>query len=72
LIYYFLLQELGAVAASGSTYITPVVALLIGWAAGEKVGMLELAAVVLILASIAMLQIGRQLAVRVTAQSGDV
>jgi len=69
LIYYFLLQELGAVAASGSTYITPVVALLIGWAAGEKVGMLELAAVVLILASVAMLQIGQQRAVHVTGQS---
>jgi len=68
LIYYFLLQELGAVAASGSTYITPVVALLIGWAAGEQVGLLEVVAVVLILASIAMLQIGRQRAVRVVAQ----
>jgi drug/metabolite transporter (DMT)-like permease len=69
LIYYFLLQELGAVAASGSTYITPTVALLIGWAVGEKVGALEVAAIALILASIAMLQIGRQRAVRQTAQS---
>ena len=65
LIYYFLLQELGAVAASGATYITPVVALLIGWATGEKVGLLELAAVVLILGSIAMLQIGRQRPARI-------
>jgi drug/metabolite transporter (DMT)-like permease len=64
LIYYFLLQELGAVAASGATYITPTVALLIGWAAGEKVGIFEIAAGVLILASIAMLQIGRQRAAR--------
>lgn len=64
LIYYFLLQELGAVAASGATYITPVVALMISWAVGEDVGILEVAAVVLILASIAMLQIGRQRAVR--------
>ena len=60
LIYYYLLQELGAVAASGATYITPNVALLIGWAVGEKVGMLEIAAIILVLASIAMLQIGRQ------------
>lgn len=60
LIYYYLLQELGAVAASGATYITPNVALLIGWAAGEKVGLLEIAAIILVLASIAMLQIGRQ------------
>lgn len=68
LIYYYLLQELGAVAASGATYITPNVALLIGWAAGEKVGILEIAAIVLVLASIAMLQIGRQRAVRTTEQ----
>lgn len=67
LIYYYLLQELGAVAASGATYITPNVALLIGWAAGEKVGILEIAAIVLTLASIAMLQIGRQRAVREVA-----
>jgi drug/metabolite transporter (DMT)-like permease len=70
LIYYFLLQELGAVAASGSTYITPTVALLIGWAAGEKVGILEVAAVVLILASIAMSQIGRQRAAREKRRAG--
>jgi drug/metabolite transporter (DMT)-like permease len=60
LIYYHLLQELGAVAASGATYITPNIALLIGWAAGEKVGMLEISAIVLVVASIALLQIGRQ------------
>lgn len=64
LIYYYLLQELGAVAASGATYITPNVALLIGWAVGEKIGILEIAAIVLVLASIAMLQIGRQRAAR--------
>jgi len=64
LIYYFLLQELGAVAASAATYITPIVALLIGWAAGEAVGLLEMAAVALILASIAMLQVGRRRAAR--------
>ncbi|WP_145167642.1 DMT family transporter [Rhizobium sp. SJZ105] len=64
LIYYYLLQELGAVAASGATYITPNIALLIGWAVGEKVGVLEIGAIALVLASIAMLQIGRQRAVR--------
>lgn len=69
LIYYFLLQELGAVAASGSTYITPVVALLIGWIAGEKVGIPEVGAIALILASLAMLQIGRQRAARETMES---
>ncbi|AFT90279.1 hypothetical protein BUPH_08482 (plasmid) [Paraburkholderia phenoliruptrix BR3459a] len=58
-IYYFLLQELGAVAASGSTYITPTVALLIGTVAGEKVGLTEFGAIALILLSIATLQLGR-------------
>ncbi|MQB42303.1 DMT family transporter [Rhizobium sp. ICMP 5592] len=69
LIYYYLLQELGAVAASGATYITPNVALLIGWATGEKVGILEIAAIILVLASIAMLQVGRQRAMRGTEQA---
>lgn len=68
LIYYYLLQELGAVAASGATYITPNVALLIGWATGEKIGLLEIAAIVLVLASIAMLQLGRQRAVKQAEQ----
>jgi drug/metabolite transporter (DMT)-like permease len=70
LIYYYLLQELGAVAASGATYITPNVALLIGWVVGEEIGLLEIAAMILVLASIAMLQIGRQRAVRVVERSG--
>lgn len=60
LLYYFLLQELGAVAASGAVYVTPVIALLIGWAAGEQVGLLEVVATLLILGSIGMLEVGRQ------------
>jgi drug/metabolite transporter (DMT)-like permease len=67
LIYYYLLQQLGAVASSGATYITPVVALAISRLAGEQVGLLELAAAALVLASIALLQIGRQRAVRAAA-----
>ncbi|SIT45746.1 Integral membrane protein DUF6 [Paraburkholderia ribeironis] len=59
-LYYFLLQELGAVAAAGAIYITPVVALLIGWVAGERVGLVEVVAVILIVGSIAMLEVGRQ------------
>jgi drug/metabolite transporter (DMT)-like permease len=69
LIYYFLLEELGPVAASGSTYVTPTVALLIGWLAGEKIGVLEVTAIALVLISIAMLQIGRQRSLREPAQS---
>jgi drug/metabolite transporter (DMT)-like permease len=64
LLYYYLLQELGAVAASGATYVTPIVALSISWIVGEPVGILEIGAVSLVIASIAMLQIGRQRAQR--------
>lgn len=71
LIYYHLLQQLGAVAASGATYITPNVALLIGWAAGEVIGLLEIAAMILVLASIALLQIGRQRALLQADQAPD-
>lgn len=59
-LYYFLLREMGAVAATGWIYMTPVVALLIGWVAGERVGLLEMLAVVVIFGSIAMLEVGRQ------------
>ena len=66
-----LLQQLGAVAASGATYITPNVALLIVWAAGEVIGLLEIAAMILVLASIALLQIGRQRALLQADQAPD-
>ncbi|BAO88082.1 DMT family transporter [Caballeronia cordobensis] len=60
LIYYYLLDKLGAVASSSSNYLAPAVALLIGWAVGERFGMLEAVAIVLIFISIALLQIGQQ------------
>ncbi|MBN3785826.1 DMT family transporter [Burkholderia sp. Ac-20353] len=60
ILYYYLLQKLGAVAAAGAVYITPVVALLIGWSTGEEAGPVEVMAAVLILGSIAMLEAGRQ------------
>jgi drug/metabolite transporter (DMT)-like permease len=60
LIYYFLLDRLGAVASSSSNYLAPAVALLIGWAAGERFGWLEMTAIVLIFVSIGVLQIGQR------------
>ena len=69
LLYYFLLQELGAVAASGAVYVTPVIALLIAWAAGEHVSLLEVVATLVILCSIAMLEVGRQRTVQQEAPS---
>ncbi|SAK83185.1 putative DMT superfamily transporter inner membrane protein [Caballeronia hypogeia] len=60
LIYYYLLEKLGAVASSSSNYLAPAVALLIGWAVGERFGLPETVAMVLIFGSIALLQIGQQ------------
>lgn len=60
IFYYFIVDRLGAVAASGVTYIPPVVALLIGvlWV-GEPVKPLDFIAVTAILAGVAVLQSGR-------------
>ncbi|WP_233849998.1 DMT family transporter [Paraburkholderia sp. HD33-4] len=57
LIYYYLLDELGAVASSSANYLAPAVALLIGWALGERFGLLELVAIALVFTSIALVQI---------------
>jgi drug/metabolite transporter (DMT)-like permease len=70
LIYYFLLDELGAVASSSANYLAPAVALLIGWALGERFGLLELVAIALVFASIALVQVAQQRALSVPA-SGD-
>ena len=59
LLYYFLVGELGAVTASGATYIPPVVALAIGWlAVGEALAWWDGLAVMLILAGVVILRLG--------------
>lgn len=58
LIYYYMVQQLGAVGASGATYLPAVVALLIGAFVGEPVTILELVALVLILGGVALIQLG--------------
>ncbi|TCK33612.1 EamA-like transporter family protein [Paraburkholderia sp. BL8N3] len=63
-LYYLLLEKLSAVAAAGAIYVTPIIALLIGWSAGEHVGLLELLAVAMTLGSIVLLEVGRQQAGR--------
>jgi len=61
IVYYFIVQELGAVVASGVTYIPPVVALVIGTAwAGEVVTVLDMAAMAAILLGVWILQSGRK------------
>lgn len=58
LIYYYMVQHLGAVGASGATYLPAVVALLIGAGIGEPVTPLEIIALVLILGGVALIQLG--------------
>ncbi len=57
ILYYFIVGRLGAVAASGVTYIPPVVALLLGLTIGrEPVRALDLLAMLAILAGVYLLQ----------------
>ena len=60
ILYYLLVDELGAVASSGVTYIPPVVALLIGvlWV-GEPVHSLDYVSMAAILGGVGLLQSGR-------------
>jgi drug/metabolite transporter (DMT)-like permease len=59
-IYYYIVDNLGAVAAAGVTYIPPVVALLIGvFLVGDTIHPLGYAAMILILSGVAVLQLGR-------------
>lgn len=60
LIYYFIIQKLGAVGASGVNYIPPVVAVIIGMIAGEPVSLTDVLAMLLILGGVALIQVGRQ------------
>ena len=58
-IYYYIVENLGAVAAAGVTYIPPVVALVIGvFLAGDMIHPLGYLATVFILAGVALLQYG--------------
>ena len=58
-IYYFIVENLGAIAAAGVTYIPPVVALLIGiFLVGDTINLTSYAAMILILSGVAVLQFG--------------
>ncbi|SEC58461.1 Threonine/homoserine efflux transporter RhtA [Nocardioides exalbidus] len=58
-LYYFIVERLGAVTAASATYIPPVVAVLIGWLlVGEELHALDGVAMVLILAGVVVLRIG--------------
>jgi drug/metabolite transporter (DMT)-like permease len=61
ILYYFIVERLGAVVAASATYIPPVVALLIGiFVAGEPVHALDVVAIVAILGGVFVLQSGRR------------
>lgn len=58
-IYYYIVEHLGAVAAAGVTYIPPVVALVIGlFLVGDAIHPLGYVAMILILLGVAILQYG--------------
>ena len=58
ILYYFIVERLGAITASSATYIPPVVALIIGWAlVGEPVDLLDVVAIMLILGGVGLLRI---------------
>ncbi|MEM5369080.1 DMT family transporter [Paraburkholderia azotifigens] len=69
LLYYYLLEQLGAVASSSANYLAPAVALLTGWAIGERFGLLELVAIALVFASTALVQIAQQRSARISVAS---
>ena len=56
----FIIEKLGPLRASGATYIAPVVAVLIGVAAGEQVTALEWGALGLILGGVVLIQTRRR------------
>jgi drug/metabolite transporter (DMT)-like permease len=61
ILYYFIVERLGAVVAASATYIPPVIALLIGiFIAGEPVHALDVLAIVAILGGVFILQSGRR------------
>ncbi|MGV1867309.1 MULTISPECIES: DMT family transporter [unclassified Rhizobium] len=61
IIYYFIVEKLGAVAASGVTYIPPVVALTIGVVGvGEGLHWSDVVSMALILSGVAVLQSARR------------
>lgn len=58
IIYYYIIEKSGAVAASSVTYIPPVVALLIGYfLIGEPIDLLDIAATLFIFAGVFLLKI---------------
>ena len=56
LLYYYIIQELGAVKSSVATYIAPVIAVIIGAVMGENVTAIEWFALTLIIGGVIVIQ----------------
>ncbi len=62
--YQFLLHTVSPALATSYAYVNPVVAVALGaWLAGEQVGWLEMAAMVVIVAGVVLVVAGRRKAV---------
>lgn len=59
LIYYYIIEQLGPVRASGATYIAPVVAVIIGVSVGEPVSSVEIVALATIIGGVVLIQTGK-------------
>jgi len=57
-LYYYAIEKLGSVKASGATYIAPVVAVIIGAIVGEEIHLLLIIALTLILTGVILIQTG--------------
>jgi drug/metabolite transporter (DMT)-like permease len=57
-LYYYAIEKLGSVKASGATYIAPVVAVIIGAFVGEDINSSIVVALVLILGGVILIQTG--------------
>jgi drug/metabolite transporter (DMT)-like permease len=57
-LYYYAIEKLGSVKASGATYIAPVVAVIIGAFVGEDMNSSIVVALVLILGGVILIQTG--------------
>ncbi len=52
IIYYYLIEKIGAIKASSITYIPPFVALIIGFFVGEDIKFIDFISCVLILVGV--------------------
>ena len=59
LAYYYLIEKMGAILASTSTYVPPAVALIVGFVfAGESINAIETVGIVIMLLGVICIQFG--------------